>query len=540
MKKNDLTILAFLVVGLLALLVAFLLIGDDEADLEPEGSPPAVTSASETPRRSASHAGHGKESKPPRPAASPSNDKEEDTAAQPTRALEGRVLDLEGKPVPGAHVIYRARLEDRELRLEARADPEGRYRLEGIPFAATRTPFRLPSPVFLIRAKGFAPRRLVAAAIGLSDPGLGAVVRRDFRLARGGSLRIRVVDMAEGLPIAGATVTLYGKASFPAPFDLDAPLASLITDEDGIAHLSPFLTSKGALLDPLGSLKGFIVRAEHPGFAAMGTFAFPVEEEGETRNVTLRLPLSAALEGRVLDAQGQPQRNALVEVDLDPWATRAVGTVDGRSTAPIAPRRLFHELPTFGTGPPAVLRALTNERGRYVFEGLPAKARGTTTAHVTARMSDLVAGSITAILVAGQTTVVDDLRLDVNPDALVVRGLVEDEEGRPIGRARVEAERAEPVETDGTGAFTVILSREKLPKKGLPALTVEAEGYAKWMGEIPDPVPSEGLRIVLQRPHGLEGSVVDAAGEPMPDVFVTAADTTSRFSSTVATDGAGR
>ncbi|HGY92870.1 MAG TPA: carboxypeptidase regulatory-like domain-containing protein, partial [Planctomycetes bacterium] len=48
------------------------------------------------------------------------------------------------------------------------------------------------------------------------------------------------------------------------------------------------------------------------------------------------------------------------------------------------------------------------------------------------------------------------------------------------------------------------------------------------------------LRIVLQRPHGLEGSVVDAAGEPMPDVFVTAADTTSRFSSTVATDGAGR
>lgn len=110
--------------------------------------------------------------------------------------IEGLVLAPDGGPAAGARVTVRGRVTpermlDLEIAGSARADGEGRYRLEGV----------RPGPQTVVANDERYARAVREVNV---QPGAN---RLDFRLAEGATLAGRVVD-AVGTPVSGANVSL--------------------------------------------------------------------------------------------------------------------------------------------------------------------------------------------------------------------------------------------------------------------------------------------------------------------------------------------
>ncbi|MFP5288035.1 MAG: carboxypeptidase regulatory-like domain-containing protein, partial [Thermoanaerobaculia bacterium] len=128
----------------------------------------------------------------------------------PGGVLEGHVLSPSGRPVPGAEVAVQEASQGAGFpfpRIQARADGEGRYVLDGVP----------PGPrTITASAEGF---RRVARDLDVR-PGDNVL---DFRMETGYEVSGRVVDDA-GAPVSGARLMLLAGFSFgDAPSAMSGP-----------------------------------------------------------------------------------------------------------------------------------------------------------------------------------------------------------------------------------------------------------------------------------------------------------------------------
>lgn len=156
----------------------------------------------------------------------------------PGAALEGRVTDERGQPVPSfslllAHVVGPLEVDREEARHFVDAD--GRYEVRGLAPGPTRV---------VAAALGFAPSDEARVTL---TPGAGRAL--DFTLRGGARVTGQVVDRDSKAPLAGARVSLEGQG--------DATLAvspSARTGADGRFELSGL---------PVGPRSLFVAAANH-------------------------------------------------------------------------------------------------------------------------------------------------------------------------------------------------------------------------------------------------------------------------------------
>lgn len=171
---------------------------------------------------------------------------------------------------------------DRALVQKARtsAGEDGRFRLFGLPPGKA---------IVAIQLAGFATRRLEIEIDEASLFDLG-----DVELMRGASLRLRILDARDDLPIEGAFVTCASPAS--------RSLSEMTTDARGEARC-----------DGLSAEESAQVHATRKGYRAQSARLFPdVEEIHE-----LRLARSFVVHGRFLDEEGlfPPKATCLLRME---------------------------------------------------------------------------------------------------------------------------------------------------------------------------------------------------------------------------------
>jgi len=225
---------------------------------------------------------------------------------------------------------------------------------------------------------------------------------------------------------------------------------------------------------------------------------------GTEREVEFVLPSGAAVEGRVLDTDGNPVADAEI------WSE----TIRFSSSR-------FHFLRRAGRD------------GAFRVEGLPSDAR------IGARASGRTPSPILEM---------PDLQLGPNGNAVAVlhvgsaggdvEGTVRDPRGLPIAGALVkigargggiielpDGTRGEnpspvPVETDAEGRFTYAGA---LPEGSQPVF-VAARGWPRWEGAVDVSTHhANRIDVVLQDPARIEGRVVDREGHPVAGARVLAA-----------------
>lgn len=338
--------------------------------------------------------------------------------AAPRLDLHGRVLDGEGRPIEGAHLVwlmnhlipvsYRHALDFTEPQMwSTSTDAEGRYSFLGVPdTAASRV------HVNAIGRRG--------RALALEELKREPEVRLEAPRALFGRVLGRVVD-EEDRPVADAIVSLAPlQARSDAQGRFELPLGMRPTGTDLVAirgDLAGRLT-----LDP-GSLE-----ADEP--------------------VVLRLATPGAVEGAVLDAVGRPVPGAKVWLADPSWVgpgergpVQAEATLAGREAESWCP-------------------VACDSNGRFRLEGLLDRAYRLVASDPFGRIvrvqPDVHAGDAL------------EFRLDAAADAGQVTGQVVDSRGRPI--EGVEVVRLLPVVDVRWGAYR---QTRELPDE--PVLT-DADG----------------------------------------------------------------
>jgi RNA polymerase sigma-70 factor (ECF subfamily) len=225
-------------------------------------------------------------------------------------AIEGTVVDANGKPVTDATVIAGAGKlsgipgQDHIPPFPAltRSDAEGHFRAIGVPLGE--------QPV-KVRAPGFAPWQ------GTCEITSGATAPQHIVLTTGGVIRGNVRN-SEGKPVDRAEIE--------------------IGELDDLSHCRTLTRSDGSYeLDglPLGELR---LRAEHDDF---GKASQSVRTAADApTSCDLQLSRGLVLQGRVVDPQGQPVSDGFVECMADSgggWFTFAKVDAKGVFTAANCP-----------------------------------------------------------------------------------------------------------------------------------------------------------------------------------------------------------
>ncbi|HVS18215.1 MAG TPA: sigma-70 family RNA polymerase sigma factor [Planctomycetota bacterium] len=388
-----------------------------------------------------------------------------------SRRLVGRVSDARGDPVAAAHVVVTG--SDRNPRgsglrapapatvawvadvgQQAWSDEQGAFRIDDVP-ARTRT--------LTVFAPGFA--HLVVDL----DPG---EERIDVVVRDGAELAVLVSD-PWGRPLPGARVELAGRGSQPNVG---------MSDTNGEARLVG--VNSGAWM---------LVRAEAPGYAPGFGQAFRVARNAPPLRVAVTRARSVA--GTVVDLYGAPVAGARVRA-------RAVGI--GREHArPRNPRfrELIEEQSTLG-------QSTTAADGGFAFESLPCnhlelEIQAVDPARV--EYFPLPAGLERVLCVLGH-------------EPVSISGRVLDRStGEPVpASASVQVQvverggemRSVAVPVDGDATF-----HAGLPGPGPFDLHVRAEGFATWIGVLPEGGGS--IEVALDRSHRLALLLRDARGAPV-------------------------
>ncbi len=322
----------------------------------------------------------------------------------------GKVLDADGRPIPGARLVALRDLGNRFSlsgtleRDEAVTDAKGQYVLDTLVDGSS---YR-----FGVMADGF------AAAWDQASTEVQRALERDFTLARGGFIEGRVTEEGSGAPVADAVVTVVvgrfamggmrqgrgatggaGGAS-AAPSDPTTPAMGK-TDTQGRFRLGPVLP---------GPVMSAVIKASGYSSASASTWtnnAWPDVTLEAPAQIEVSLKRGGSIEGRVTGADGTPIGGANV-----------VAASSGN-------------MASMWVGSPA---AVTDAEGRYRVDGVPpgdyhlaADARGFAQADA--------GGDATKVTVppeGGTRTL--DLTLAA---AAVIRGSVTDGKGEPVAGARV-------------------------------------------------------------------------------------------------------
>ncbi len=215
--------------------------------------------------------------------------------------LEGVVVDAQGRPVPGATVVYANSLGNKAwAQLSATTDAEGRFALPVPPGMAKESQFQLGA-----RGKG--------SGIGFAVvQGAKAAIR--IRLAGGGLVQGTVKD-TKGQGVEGALVTLqfdWNRRGTPVPGLEGNPwqYGQLLGDPRLAA---PYATTdaEGRYRIEDAALGNYTVMATWGLEKAMGGQPLQVRA-GATETVDLVFGAGKRIEGVVLDAEGKPVAGASV------------------------------------------------------------------------------------------------------------------------------------------------------------------------------------------------------------------------------------
>ncbi len=383
--------------------------------------------------------------------------------------------------------------------------PDGSYRIEGLPAAATMSRSCHGSGYSWIEASapGHAP---VLLHLGGLEPVTLGDVHRDLVLGEGMTARGTVVDADTGQPLPDAQVLAHSaegalKLSRPVGASGDVGwfprlLQETRTDSLG-AFTLPHLPAKGfhpiiPLVRERGvELFGFVV-ARHPGHAPM-LAKLPVQAGGSAIELTLRLPRAGAVEGRVLDSSGAPAPDALVYTNALPHFSVGLDTVNAR----------------------------TDRLGRYRLEGTPVGANAVCVYHHQASARTKVE------VWAGETAQAPDLVLGFLPNKkpVGIRVKVRDEGGRPVWGAVVSNPRKDDHWSWRTGEDgSVVFPFRELPSSPR-ALFVVSRGHAPalTLTTLPADPPPE-IEVVLAGARRMRGKVVEADGTPVHGARILVSD----------------
>ncbi|HWM89566.1 MAG TPA: carboxypeptidase regulatory-like domain-containing protein [Thermoanaerobaculia bacterium] len=388
----------------------------------------------------------------------------------PGAAITGQVVDEAGNPIEGAKVATNTNpLDPRSIRMEERkawTGPDGRFVLRQLPAGRLHN-------VAAVR-EGFAPAQQLADST--------APIRLVLR--RGTAATGRVVT-GEGLPVAGAELTLMPAESEPVP----GPWVSFqaVSDAGGRFRLQNLKAGR------------FSLRAVRAGFAPAVVQGIEIPETPETPETAPQLDLGdvtlqpgAAIEGIVTDTRGRPVEKASVSLGHDPSGF-------------LTPELSSMSMEPVETGPD----------GRFRFADLPRGSRFEVNAGHPELAHEVMSG------VEAPTAKPVHIRLARSRS---LEGRVVDAEGEPVAGARVFPSYTSagffgaplggrPPKTDEEGRF--VLSRLK---PGTIDVLVSASGY-KTRREPGVLIPEEGeiapVEITLQPGTSLEGRVLDREDLPL-------------------------
>ncbi|MBK7860732.1 MAG: carboxypeptidase regulatory-like domain-containing protein [Archangiaceae bacterium] len=299
-----------------------------------------------------------------------------EVALEAASMLAGKVVDAEGKPVPGATVELVSQIHEAsatttsdEGTFELQVDEPGTYR---------------------VRAKEPQLGQVVAQVTAPDEQ----VVLKLEPLAR-----IEVHVLAEHNPLRGTYVSVFGVGA------ASDDSGTAVTDDHGVAKLA--------------GLRGgeYLVNVEQTGFQRAEPRSVTVAPNARVE-VTINLERGVEISGRVIDEQGRPVVNADVHTVAEPKAEPAKAGAAGAAGA--AKKE--------DAAPPETFNAYTDESGDFTLEGLKP---GHTYALAASSEEKATRGTVKVKAPASGVT----LKLEALPG---VKGRVLDEKGQPVQTFRID------------------------------------------------------------------------------------------------------
>ncbi len=381
----------------------------------------------------------------------------------PAAELAGRAVDGVGEGLAGARIEAEPAVSSSAPAVTARSDPQGRFQLAGL---AAPLGYRIR-----VTLDGYAERTVLVPAAGRA-----AVGELTIELTLGLAVR-GAVHGGGGEPVIGAEVTLTPASAARAARlpGLPPPRHRAASGPDGSFELRGL----GAGV--------FDLTARAQGHAEVSRRGLDLTPDGGTVDVgTLRMEPGGGLDGRVVDADGEPLAGARVILARD------------RAGVPAA-------------ADPAWQPAATDRAGRFRFTGLPAAG----TLHLRAWQAGYLHRWEPLSAAARRAEVVVVLA-----PALRLAGQVVGAGGEPLPGASVLLEAAQGGRyrrrTDDRGRFEL---------EGLEAggYTLRAHFEAARSAPLAVSLPADGgadLRLLLRETGALHGWVSDPYGAPVAEATI--------------------
>lgn len=412
----------------------------------------------------------------------------------PEVTVRGTVVDAEGGPVSGARVRLRAPAQPgitwkatwgREAP-GGSSDERGRFRVAGLD-TGTVYLLRVEAPGFPALERAVEPPAQLA-----------------LTLERGGGVTGVLAD-PYGEPVVGARARL-----FPAPDEANRLVVQLL-DGERVARYEAVTGAQGRFTVTEVAAGAYDLWIEAPGLAPVRRMGVEVPGGELQRLGRLVADPAVAVEGRVVDAEGEPVEGARVSVD------------------PFSPYRDFRgsrSVYVFSPGGPAgqVRGGVSDDEGWFRLDGLaagePVDLNVEHERHPDRKLS-------------GVEPPVDGLEIELEA-GVRVRGRVLGPFGEPVPRAMIRisgdqnrtGSAAGPSYSFGHSAITDEDGR--FDEAGLRpgVFRVEASSGEMSPATAGPFTVGEGeeigpLELVLGEPVVLEGTVYGADGQPVPGVAVT-------------------
>lgn len=373
--------------------------------------------------------------------------------------FRGQVVHVtDEQPIPNARIFLLGHTQ--LLFFEAKTDAEGRY------------------------AFGPLPRTDYAAVV--MGEGWGSQFFRNV------DLMPERVELGQTTRFAGRVVTPGGAAVAGAQVELswDDHRAAAVTLTD----------SKGRFTFTVTSPESRSLFAESPAQGSFGRLYTPPGDD-----LVLELQPGIHLHGTVRDEEGRSIPGALVKTlrlggEMSPQLSAVTDSAGRYRLGPLEPME-FVDMEAFAKAHPKShgtppRREVSVEAAHYL-DDFKLHEGGTETTPIDFTLK--------------RATTVDGVVVDAEGNPLrnvsVMLAVRIDGEGEPT------YQHGEATVSDAAGRFSVDISRE-----GEGWIDAESEDFT--MDSVDIPVPSRGVRLVLQRRPTLPGRVVDAAQKPLPGVSV--------------------